>query len=391
MRHTILLSTLLLFVCSAYAQVTIDQSNFPRQATFLDSFAVASANGNGIPSHGASQTWDYSTILNVGLLTSLHTDATNNTDFPDALEYSDIELGFLSFVFPVRAYNAVDANGFYDYGREVYGAGFSVTPISGGATDSLFFPANKSVFNDRRDFVQFPATYQSRWSQTSNDNTNFELSIAAFGLNKTPGFQRRNLVQTREVVGHGQLIIPMLNGNPSAPMDVLLIRETRMISDSFYLGGAPAPVALMNAFGISQGQSFGDSTYYFYRPGFPVPLMRIGLPDATEPVPVFSFRPQGALTTTGITKALDVDYVALSPNPTTKGQKLSFTTTSPIGMGRIHMYDTQGRKVEVLTVRSSGARQYESTLPGTLPSGLYFYSIINQEGILKGQGKLMIQ
>ncbi|MEZ4686057.1 MAG: hypothetical protein R3B47_08315 [Bacteroidia bacterium] len=390
MRHTnLLIALFLLGSFCAQAQVTIELANFPRQAAFLDTFISANANGNIAPEHGMDQMWDYSSLTQRSFNTSQHFDEVGNPDFPNAYTSYQQNLRFQSFIIPAFAYSGLDANGFYDVGGEIVGIKYPISSVTGGPNDTLHFTPSMTVFSTRFDFVKFPCTWQTDWAETSTEKTHFELTVAAFGLNKTPGYQQRTITQRRTVVGYGQLIMPTLGGSPSAPMDVLLIKEVRMQSDSFFLGGAPAPAVLLGAFGISQDMRASDSAYYFYRPGFAAPLIRIGLPDASGPIS-FAYRPQGAMVATGIADALQLKAISISPNPAAKGQSIQFRTDLQLDRGVLQLFDYQGKMINNLIIEASGQGQYQSAIPASLPSGNYFYLMLNQQGELKGKGKLQV-
>lgn len=391
MRHTILLLITFLFGASiTHAQATIDYNNFVRQASFLDTVISANANGSLPPVHGATQVWDYSALTPRSEIVSQHNSQVGNPDFPNAFSSFRRTLQFNNFLIPIDAYWGLDANGFYDYGMDILGARYSISTVTGGAGDSLNFPAGKAVYSDRFDFVKFPCNYEDNWSTISRQTINFELTVANFGLNKTPGYQDRTLTQSREVVGQGQLIIPTRDGSPSAPTDVLLIKEVRIFSDSFFLGGAPAPAVLLTAFGISQGQEYVDSAYYFYRPGFGSPVLRVGLPGPLDPL-VFSYRPQGAQITTSVEGKFALEAVSLSPNPASQGQKLRFRTAMQLEQGAMQLFDMQGRIAGKTSVQATGEGSYEVSLPPSIPSGSYFYTMLNRHGERKGHGKLIVQ
>ncbi|MDV7400435.1 hypothetical protein RZS08_53970, partial [Arthrospira platensis SPKY1] len=105
---------------------------------------------------------------------------------------------------------------------------------------------------------------------------NFNLTVSSFGLNNSPGQFVQYLEKKDSVVGSGDLIIPTLNG-ASIPYPILLVKSQTNVIDSVFLGGAPAPAALLMAFGLTQGSSYTDNYYYFYSPNFERPLMQLSM------------------------------------------------------------------------------------------------------------------
>ncbi|MFK7906488.1 MAG: hypothetical protein AB8B69_15260, partial [Chitinophagales bacterium] len=276
MRQTTLTTILLtLLMCMSVlplqAQVTIDQNNFSAKAGFIDNYHRIATTGSIIPEGGANMVWDYSGIAHETATTVLreHYDATDDPDFPNALHYIESTLDFNAFPVPMKSYRQADESGYYQMGYEIIESNFSITTISGGADDVLRFPGEKGIFDEPNNFLIFPLTYQSQWSTSSESRANFELTVAAFGLSQTPGFSEEVLTQNGEVIGYGQIIIPMEDGSPSSPVEVLLVKKYTSRVTNYFLGGAPAPDALLSAFGLVQGgEVISEPTYAFRRPGF---------------------------------------------------------------------------------------------------------------------------
>ncbi|MEZ4886551.1 MAG: T9SS type A sorting domain-containing protein [Chitinophagales bacterium] len=250
------------------AQITITQDNFPRQASFTDAVYISRNAGVVTPSEGQNQIWDYSAIPLGELAEDVYYDASNDPDFPEALNYYRRSTSFQEFRIPYDGYENIDAMGFYQVGSRSIDISFPITAISGGPNDVLRFPPTVRGAEGRNDYVKFPLAYQTQWSATLVAYTDFELTVAAFGLNQTPGSNKRIVTINREVVGEGKVIIPMEDGSPSQPIEVLMIKSTFTAIDSFFLAGAPAPAVLLNAFGIVQGQvTNSDAAYSFYTSG----------------------------------------------------------------------------------------------------------------------------
>ncbi len=265
---------------TAMAQVTIDRADYPRQATFTDSFTTAlpATPPMPLPAEGPNQVWDYSLGYLVDHQDTLaYTDATSDPDFPLALNVCECDLQFQGFFVPGSKYEAIDSSGFYEYGVKYGTASYSIANLTGGATDSIHFLAHNDIFQGRLDLLKFPLNYNDSWTESQVETVKFSLDIAGFGLARTPSERRTIETRTREVVGHGTLRIPMSNGLPSPPMDVLLLKSTRTRIDTFTLGGALAPPSLLFAFGVSQGETSIDETYLFFRPGFSAPVASMAI------------------------------------------------------------------------------------------------------------------
>ncbi len=294
MRQLTLTTILFLFVCigtlSLEAQVTITKDNFPRETNFTDHLYVKSGVEVIVPSEGPYQIWDYSGIEGATLTEQVFQDASNDADFPEALNYRRRDTDFQQFTIPYDAYEKLDETGYYPVGFKYVDTSFPLTAISGGADDVLRFPPSVVSPDGNNYYVQFPLEYQKQWENTFSGLVNFELTIAAFGLNQTPGFNKRTSNVTREVVGYGELVIPLEDGSPSNAVEALMVKSSFTHVDSFFVGGAPAPAALLNAFGIVQGETSEGLSYSFFTPGSGAIILLVNVGENE-----YNYRPKALL------------------------------------------------------------------------------------------------
>ena len=383
---TTITTILTLFALPLFAQVVIDQNNFPRPAGFTDVGFQASASGVAVPTEGDNQTWDYSGLVNANPFSTVWTDASGNTAFPTALNYRDQQLSFQGFPISAHLYEAVDADGWYDLGRVLEGASYSITTISGGANDVLEFPAQVQEYEGRLNILDFPVEFEKTWTQSFIEHTQFNLTVAGFGLNSAPGEAQRIHTQTRTVVGQGQLIIPDANGNPSGPLDALLIRIERSAVDSTFLGGAPAPPALMSAFGLTQGNTVTEDYYTFYVENFHNTVLNINL-NAQGGVSTVFYRPAAAVLSTGI-RGVETENIGVYPNPIAAGDVLTISENTKGSMAEI--VDATGRFVSSSTLaQSTGTASIQ--LPAELKTGIYCVMLRNNEGQLVSSKRILVQ
>ncbi len=387
MKQTILQTfiLLLLFTFSSQAQVTITESNFPRLASFTDSVYRVPIAGIALPSEGPDQVWDYSGLGAGEQLYSEHFDASNDTAISNALNYYNSDLSFQGFVIPRNVYENLDSGGWYDTGITTEEVVYSIAAISGGATDSLRFLAQAFNISTPNAYVKFPMTYQSQWTQSASENTNFEISIAAFGLNKTPGVRDRTRTEDREIVGYGTLKIPKTDGTPSAPMEVLLMKVKRVQVDSFFLGGGLAPPALLGAFGLTQGSTVADSFYVFYSPDFGAPILNLNYNEDNH-----FYRPQAAGVSTAVHELNRISFRSF-PNPVSAGQALSIQAKSPVSAGYISLFDLNGRLIQQTVFEASAGQQLLLQIPAKLEGGFYIYQISDEAGNPIGREKLLVR
>jgi len=268
---------LCVFIVQTTAQVTITQATFPRPVTVSDTVVICSTTGVAIPTEGASQTWDYSSLVTSSVEVHDYIDATSSTTFVGALNYKSDDLTFQGMVIPSFKYQAIDATGWYNIGRTNVDVTYPLATITGGATDSLNFLGGDYPYDGRINFLEFPVAYQNQWTGTQKEDVPFKLTVGAFGLNETPGSRLRTITHTREVVGFGTLVVPRDDNSSTIAMDVLLIKVNSTEVDSFFLAGQPAPQALISAFGVTQGGTVTNTFYLFYKPGFGHPIMNVGM------------------------------------------------------------------------------------------------------------------
>ncbi len=368
--RTLSTTILSLLVLPLMAQITIDQGNFPRPAAFIDAGYDASVTGVAVPSEGQGQTWDYSGLVATDPFTYTYLDAAADTDFPDALNYRNTTFVFQAFGMLGRVYEGLDATGWYDLGRVIEDTTHSITAISGGANDVLNFPDQVSPYGGTFDILSFPMSYADSWTPEYIEYTQYNLTVAAFGLNNVPGLQKRYISQTRTVVGEGALIIPNAQGNPSGPLDALLLKvdnHTRV--DSFFLGGQLAPAPLMAAFGLTQGAvSTLSGAYVFYVPGYGKTALAITLNSSSE-ISAISYRPDVAGLATSIADASVPEMMRAFPNPVEAGGTLHFGLHND-GTTLVELTDVTGRTLITTSVAGNGTVG-RLDIPSSIMPGIY--------------------
>ncbi len=366
------------------AQITITAENFPREATFADTFYSAAPPVVNYPTAGPDQVWDYSDLVADTFFVTNFISAENDGDFPGALNFYERNLVFQVFDLPSQQYDAMDDEGWFDLGRDMADISYPIGFITGGANDKLRFVGNRTLYDGRHDVVKFPVTYEDSWTQSRREVVPFELTVAAFGLNAVPGVNVRISTQTREIVGYGTLIIPGTDGSPSEPMDVLLFDTQRTFVDSVYLGGAPAPQVLMDAFGLSQGQTSSDHTMLFYRADFGSPVMNF-----TVGSDFVAFRPQAEFSTSSTTEPI-VKVLNSFPNPVSTGEVLTIETSDHLSGGKLRVFDVSGKMVIIRDFNKADQKNIQFQIPAHFVDGMYFFTISDTQNRPTATGKIFI-
>ncbi|MBF99901.1 MAG: hypothetical protein CMI36_12980 [Owenweeksia sp.] len=372
-----------------HGQVTINQSSFLRASAQVDSAYTPSQTTVSLPAEGSAQNWDYSTLSYNYVYLYTYLDAAQDPAFNNAFSKISSSFSFQAFQTQGWNYDGMDANGWYAVGRTTRDSAFSIPAISGGANDSLFFPASTEAYGGRTDYMKFPTTYPDQWTQTRTEITPFALTVGAFALNHTPGEGKRTQIETREIKGYGKLTIALADGSPSQTLDVLLLKVQRTSIDSFFLGGSLAPAPLMAAFGINQGMSVYDSYYAFYKPGYGAPVMTIDI-NSGAGGNVF-VRPAAARSGNIAIQEYDQALHQSYPNPVAPAEQLHIDLDEPIKAAALQVINTNGQLVYEALLDGQASAHFECTIPSNLAPGLYFYQLINHTQRPLVKGRLSVQ
>jgi hypothetical protein len=172
--------------------------------------------------------------------------------------------GFVYFYSSVLAF---PGDAIYEAGIKVPQQSYPLTSFTGKATDHLDIPEQHYILDEPKKIIEFPLEQGSNWSSVSRRTTNFTLTVEAYGLKNVPAQHVWTVYREDKVVGHGKICVYHPDG-PSRYYEVLKTEITEYAIDSFYLGGKPAPAALLKAFGAVQGQKITiDNRVNFYRKG----------------------------------------------------------------------------------------------------------------------------
>ena len=382
--HLLFLLCLLLSLFAS-AQVGITAADFPRAAGFTDSIYRTPVGTYVAPSEGPNQDWDYSALVEDSLFQNAWTDARMDANIPGAYNSRKNDLTFQGFPISSTSYEGLDEEGWFEVGRTITEAAYSITALTGGLSDTLRFLGANEIYEGRIDRVKFPLAYGDEWQGSETHREAFLLSIAAFGLNRTPGFRQRTNNEERSIVGHGMLTLPAVDGETLQPVRALLLKVKATMIDSTFLGGAPAPPALLAAFGLVQGAITTDSFYVFYTPGLGAPFFSWGTLDNTDAF----FRVQPARQPATGTRNQVLSTAMVYPNPVASGQQITFQTERPVSAGEVVLLNAVGLQISRTVV--SGGTVFSLDIPAHCPAGIYVYQVRNQAKGITHAGKLLVE
>lgn len=251
-----LLITIICGSLTSFAQTTVTSPNSAR-FVLMDTVAEVMNNSafQAFAKAETDATWDFSSAQYNGTSVTYTRYQASSTTFTDADYSTDIFYPFSSALkYSLKKYYSVSANNLVSKGEEVeVTQTIPLSALTGNASDELVFPAQDIVYSEDEVLAVYPMNVNDTWTSTNTRSTNFNITVSAFALNNTPGVRKTTRTVTDSVVGWGTAKILAFYGGSTFDNSVLQIRRRITLVDSFFLGGNPAPTALLTAFGLEQG------------------------------------------------------------------------------------------------------------------------------------------
>jgi hypothetical protein len=269
-------SSLLCFDSFSQQAISLTQSSVANWQIATDTFKVLDA-AVAYPNFTAATnaTWDLTSVT-YDTTTSMYYPHYPNTNsaFPNAQYYNAAHYP----INPNLSYNShvmmsIQNSGLMRIGEAIERQAIPLGSISGSATDSLVFLAQNITYSSPEPYVSYPCTMGTNWASNASFTTDFTLTVAAMSLNNTPCQRKTAFAETDSVIGWGKMRVKTPAGTASDYIDVLMLKRITTVTDSFYIGGAPAAPALLSAFGITQGMVSTSYEYNFLRAGEVNPLV----------------------------------------------------------------------------------------------------------------------
>lgn len=365
---------------TSYGQITLNQSSFNASYVGTDSTRRAdSSSMNGMfPTITATTngSWDLST-LNYNSTNFFRPRTTvSSSTFPSAAQATNMIYQInASLAYHTNIVEAFTSNAYEFLGEQISRQAIPLVSLTGSATDSLVFLAQDVVYSSPKTEIKFPATMNTNWTGTYSFQTNFNLTIAAMSLNNTPCFRKTNYTYSNAVIGWGTVRVKNANGMPTAYMNVLMIRRMETVTDSFYIGGSPAPASLLTAFGLSQGMVSNDYKDEFVRTGEITPIAGVAYKGTTFAQNQIDYiethmnrLPSPSTSLFNVSKNNSFN---LYPNPIVNNQFTLTTTDKTIKELRYDIININGQIVKIGSVTlNSGSATIQ--LDKSNPSGIYY-------------------
>lgn len=377
MFKKILLLLLFSFV-SSQAQIIVKSNHYtPPVEGNVAKVKVAQVN-LPLPALGSDITWDFSSLTfnDDSTIIYSYNAYDNNTNFPSASFQQSYLTKLGNFTIDdSRQYYKYDETGLYDLGFEIHGDIFSLMGQTGGAEDQLSIHNTVNNFADNPiTSLKFPLQFSDKWTTNNVASINFDLTVSLFQLNAVPGQYIQDISLSNEVVGWGKIIVA---NNKKIP--VLLLKSEFVTIDSAYLGGSPAPAALLGFFNIQQGKVAKTTRYSFFAANddisFNAPLAELSVNENTQMVEEVRVNAQAYMVT-----GIKDDTIALSffPNPAESQLNLTFSKESP-SKWDIIVYNVLGQSLKSSPITSSGVINETINLEN-ITKGTYFVVIKDESG-----------
>ncbi len=372
-----------LTVISAFSQsaVTIKSDDMPVPTQPYNLDVVTGLVPNAVPANNT--TWDYSTAFgNTPSLADFYPEVV--PFFLDAgvdvyrVLFKNFSTDFGYEIFQEYDFNA---NGVYDIGVDILEQNNTLQPFTGNIADSIFIPSQSKIVSEPRRIIEFPFTANSAWSSDSRRVTDMALNVPAFGLNYAPVQHVYHWIRQDSIVGWGKMRVYTPAG-PSIDYDVLMDKISEYALDSFYLNGAPAPTALLTAFGVTQGQKTEHNyRYNFYRKGSFNYLASFFYNTDDTYSNVFN----AFITTDGLETAPPSAVVekmsyatVLYPNPSAGSELNIKLLGGQVELDSYEVFDAVGRLVRQGQIAANGS-EFQVRMNGHLPTGNYAIQLKDKE------------
>lgn len=303
---------MLLIVRSVSAQIVITETDFPVVLTGIDTIKMTRTSSPFPPlPFNVGFIWD---------MTGLE-DSTNlffNSRF-NAIGYEYVLPGngkIFSFSYGDSSLSSLDSWGLKQQSKVIVDTGFSLTSLTFSVDDSFFIPSQTITYSSPEIVEPFPATYGTWWNAYYHYDIGYKLSLAFPPYDHTPGYVRRFVTKTNTVDGWGWVRINDMNGSPGPDVPVLQVKSRTIVSDSFFLAGAPLPGTLLTLFSVQQGMADTIYEQNYLRKGYVTPLVNVRFKDDAYTQPLWARKHAHRLLPDGV-DAVAEKTVSVYPNPVT--------------------------------------------------------------------------
>lgn len=344
------------------------------------SIIIANASSLAVPTRGANQNWNYSNVTGGTPSRFWFVQPDNNPNFPNAtaLDIYNPSLGALTLN-NSRAYYQVNANGIFYLGFQAAAGSYSIAGATGNNADSLKALISVNALSTPSQTVKLPLNFGDSWSRSYVVNSDFLLTVTAFGLINVPVQVKQYITGTDSVVGWGNLTI---GGNGYNQIPALLYDRKTTAVDSFFVNGQPAPATLLGALALTQGSITNSriNSFYVYDPmevklrnalGFTVDYQTNAIIEASYDENTF----KGNVSVKNL--AL-ISGIKLFPNPAVNSSKVTLSFEQPFDKNlSLEIHSISGQLISTLNVPAQTSQMAVDL--STYAEGMYFIRLLNEK------------
>ncbi len=375
---------------SVQAQSPITLTNSGYATTGADTLNVvsnlASFSNLGTPATNAS--WDLSTATAAAnLYISKVAPPTTGNPFPAASYYEPSHYTFAggAITYNIDLYFQLTGSGILQLGENApTNTPIFIGVVTGGSNDSLVFNAQTVNYTPAYEYLHFPATMGTSWSEpASKATTQFSLTVAALSMNHVPGERRTSVAVSDSVIGWGKMRVALSGTSSSDWIPVLQVRHMISNTDSFYIGGTPAPASLLSNFGLSQGQVTSTYVTRFFRAGSITPLVEVEHVDNSySGTPISVHMLKTAVDPASVKTVGNISGVQVFPNPAHDAVNVNVAGNKATGW-HYALLNMMGQQISAGALPlNAAAQQARIALPTDLAKGMYVLRLSCNEGTL---------
>lgn len=370
---------ILLMVCTTItnAQITITADGNTNIAFDTFSYPANIATTQNLSDAKTNATWDLSTMVYDAIAKIKQRKKVVSTTFSNASYSSDSYYPFAGGLsYDVAIHKVASSSGIVAIGEVVVTEQrLSLTALTGNANDNLTFPMQDISYSGESIELAYPFTIGNHWSSTSERSTDFKITIAAYGLNNTPGIRKTTVVLKDTVIGWGTVKVKNFYTTDIHIHEVLQVKVLRESTDSFFINGSPAPKSLLDAFGLKQGQVTNSARIQFYKKREIFPLIEVWFQNGdmnSDPDLITVHQSKQSEYALG-TNPNEFRNTTLYPNPLV-GDKIYLKNTSfQPGIYQFSIVSMGGQLIE--SGEFTGQNVSTLTLNSHLPKGVYFLKV----------------
>lgn len=368
------------FAMHADAQMTLNQSSYSSVSFGTDSFRLITNESTiAPPMFAASGFWNFSTgVFDPPDFETMVSMTATNPSFPTA-SFKTTLPGIVSrlgpFAIPSQTFCGITATAYERNGvvldKQTYGIG-SFTMVN---TDSVWVPQQNIIFPSPETVIKFPATYGSTWSSTFNTTTNFTITATPLSIVSAAGVRKLYTVRTDSVKGWGKMRVKNKMGLATDSMNVLQVKISISTIDSMFISGAPAPSALLTAFGSTQGKKDTVYTTAFYRVNEIYPLAEIlHRNNMYNDMKVGTVHQNRLNVPVSVNTVIKEYGIAIYPNPVT-GRMVTIELKNTDHHWNYELINIMGQTVAQAPI---AGKQTIITIDNSQPSGIYYLRMRNE-------------